>query len=90
LDEFPEWLQRSMDRIKDTNTKLKRIANEKKEYRLSLFQGSNNMKLKKKKNSGADDFTYGPRDCDIGKSSSAILHLLNCYVKSQHAKILLQ
>ncbi|XP_046632733.1 DNA (cytosine-5)-methyltransferase 3A-like isoform X2 [Daphnia pulicaria] len=65
LDEFPKWLQRSMDRIKDTNTKLKRIANEKKEYRLSLFQGSNNMKLKKKKNSGADDFTYGPRDCDI-------------------------
>jgi hypothetical protein len=33
LDEFPEWLQRSSidHRIKDTNTKLKRIANEKKE-----------------------------------------------------------
>ncbi|EFX62232.1 hypothetical protein DAPPUDRAFT_120406 [Daphnia pulex] len=28
LDEFPEWLQRSIDRIKDTNTKLKRIASE--------------------------------------------------------------
>ncbi|EFX66522.1 hypothetical protein DAPPUDRAFT_116312 [Daphnia pulex] len=65
LDEFPEWLQRSIDRIKDTNTKLKRIANEKKENRLSLFQGSNNKKEKKKNNSGEDDFTYGPRDCDI-------------------------
>ncbi|EFX63757.1 hypothetical protein DAPPUDRAFT_335023 [Daphnia pulex] len=28
LDEFPKWLQRSIDRIKDTNTKLKRIASE--------------------------------------------------------------
>jgi hypothetical protein len=33
LDEFPEWLQRSSidHRIKDTNTKLKRIAKKKKE-----------------------------------------------------------
>jgi hypothetical protein len=36
---------------------LKRIANEKKENRLSVFQGSNNKKEKKKKNSGEDDFT---------------------------------
>jgi hypothetical protein len=49
LDEFPEWLQRPMDRMKDTNTKLKRIANEKKENHLSVFQG--NKKEKKKNNS---------------------------------------
>ncbi len=78
LDEFPEWLQRSsIDcRIKDTNTKLKRIANEKKENRLSVFQGSNNKKEKKKNNSGEDDLTYGPRDYVIGKSSSIKLYLL--------------
>jgi hypothetical protein len=59
LDEFPEWLQRSSNDhwIKDTNTKLKRIANEKKENRLSVFQGSNNKKEKKKNNSGEGDFT---------------------------------
>jgi hypothetical protein len=57
LDDFPEWLQRfSIDRrIKDPN-KLKRIANEKKENRLSVFQGSNNKKEKK------EDLTYGPWD----------------------------
>ena len=78
LDEFPKWLKCSMDRIKDTNThqntKLKRIANEKKENRLSVFQG--NQKEKKKNNSGEDDLTCGPRDCDIGKSSSMKLYLL--------------
>ncbi|EFX78805.1 hypothetical protein DAPPUDRAFT_245637 [Daphnia pulex] len=64
LHEFPECLQRSSidRRIKDTNTKLKRIANEKKDNRLSVFQGSNNKKEKKKNNSGEDDLTYGPRD----------------------------
>jgi hypothetical protein len=67
LNEFPEWLQRSIDRIKDTNNKLKRIANEKKESRLSVFQGGNNIKKgKKKNNSDEDDVTFGPRDCDIG------------------------
>jgi hypothetical protein len=74
LDEFPEWLQRPMDRMKDTNTKLKRIANEKKENHLSVFQG--NKKEKKKNNSGEDDLTYGPRDCDISKFSSFKLHFL--------------
>jgi hypothetical protein len=76
LDEFPEWLQRSsLDRrIKDTNTKLKRIANQKKENRLSVFQG--NKKEKKKNNSGEDDLTYGPRNCDISKFSSIKLHHL--------------
>ena len=81
LDEFPEWLQRSIDRIKDTNTKLKRIANEKKENRLSVFQGSNNKKEKNKKNnSDEDDFTYGPRDCDIGDivASDKLCLLLLC------------
>jgi hypothetical protein len=43
-----------------TNTKLKRIANQKKEKRLSVFQG--NQTEKKKNNSGEDDLTYGPRD----------------------------
>jgi hypothetical protein len=70
-----------MDRIKDTNThqntKLKRIANEKKENRLSVCQQrSNNKKEKKKNNSEEDDLTYGTRDCDIGKSSSMKLYLL--------------
>jgi hypothetical protein len=77
-----------MDRInKDTNTKLKRIANEKKENRLSVFQGNNNKKEKKKNNSEEDDLTYGPRDCDIGKSSSVKMHIL---LLIQHANILLQ
>jgi hypothetical protein len=55
---------------------LKRIANEKKENRLSVFQGSNNKKEKKKNNSEEDDLIYGQRNCDIGKSPSIELHLL--------------
>jgi hypothetical protein len=57
---------------------LKRIANEKKENRLSVFQGSKNKKEKSKKNNSEEDgFTYGPQDCDIGnKSSSMKLYLL--------------
>jgi hypothetical protein len=79
LDDFLEWLQRSSidRRIKDPN-KLKRIANEKKENRLSVFQGSNNKKEKSKKNNSEEDgLTYGTQDCDIGnKSSSMKLYLL--------------
>ncbi len=41
-----------------------------------MFQGSNNKKETKKNNSGEDDLTYGPRDYDIGKSSSIKLYLL--------------
>lgn len=64
LDEFPEWLERCISRIKDTNDKLKRISNEKKENRLSTFQGCH--KKGKKNNHIEDDVTFGPRDCDIG------------------------
>ncbi len=73
LNEFPEWLQCSIDRIKDTNNKLKRITNEKKEIRRVVCQCSrvattcnNSKKGKKKSNSDEDDVTFGPRDCDIG------------------------
>lgn len=65
LDDFPEWLVRCISRIKDTNDKLKRISNEKKESRLSAFQGGQKKKEKKKNNAEDDDVTYGPRDCDI-------------------------
>ncbi len=65
LDEFPEWLDRSIARIKETNNSLKKIAKEKKENRLSMFQG-NQKKDKKKSNTDEGDVTYGPRDCDIG------------------------
>ncbi|XP_045029296.1 uncharacterized protein LOC116923817 isoform X2 [Daphnia magna] len=65
LNDFPEWLVRCISRIKDTNDKLKRISNEKKESRLSTFQGGQKKKEKKKNNAEDDDVTYGPRDCDI-------------------------
>lgn len=65
LDEFPEWLGRSIARIKETNNSLKKIAKEKKGNRLSMFQG-NQKKDKKKSNTDEDDIAYGPRDCDIG------------------------
>lgn len=65
LEEFPDWLERSIARIKETNNKIKRIANEKKESRLPLFQGGT-KKEKKKNNTEDDEFTLGPRDCDIG------------------------
>jgi hypothetical protein len=90
LDEFLEWLQRSsLDRrIKDTNTKLKRIANQKKENRLLVFQG--NQKEKKKNNSGEDDLTYGPRNCDISEFSSIKLHHLLLLCENSTPNILLQ
>lgn len=66
MEEFPEWLERSIGRIRETNNKLKRIAKEKKENRLALFQQSGTKK-EKKKNTNEDEVTFGPRDCDIGK-----------------------
>jgi hypothetical protein len=49
--------------------------------------GQQQQEEKEENNSGEDDPTYGPRDCDIGKSSSVKLHLL---LLIQHANILLQ
>ena len=64
MGEFPEWLNLSISEIKEVNTNLKSIAEEKKEHRMSLFQGKKNKS--KKKNGNKDDVTVGPRDCDIG------------------------
>ena len=64
MGEFPEWLVRSISRIKEVNNNLKSIAEEKRENRMSLFQGKKNKN--KKKNDCKDDDTVGPRDCDIG------------------------
>jgi hypothetical protein len=78
LDEFPEWLQRSsIDcRIKDTNTKLKRIANEKKEP-VSVSGQQQQEGKEEKQFREEDDLIYDPRDCNIGNKYSSIkLYLL--------------
>ena len=64
LEQFPNWLEKSIAKIRDTNTKLKKISNEKKETKVSLFH--NNKEQKMKKPVKDEEVTYGARDCDIG------------------------
>lgn len=65
LETYPDWLDRSIAKIRETNIKLKRIAKEKNESRIATFQPNKN-KEKKRNSTDEDDFSYGPRDCDIG------------------------
>lgn len=66
LEQFPVWLEKSIAKIRDTNTKLKKISKEKKENKLSIFQ-DNVKEAKVKKPVKDEEVTYGARDCDIGR-----------------------
>ena len=65
LDTFPNWLERSLMKIKRINMNLKKIAKEKEIRTLSLFSHS---KRKCKKDVKGEEVTYGASDEDIGNS----------------------
>lgn len=63
LDEFPDWLNKRLSKIKAINSNLKKIAKEKQIRHASMFQNK-----KKKEKKIVQDVVLGPRDDDIGIS----------------------
>lgn len=63
LDQFPDWLDKRLMKIKSINSNLKKIAKEKEIRAISMF---NNRKKKDKKTAAAEPVVYGARDDDIG------------------------